>query len=63
MDDGDGLAVAAEQVSGVDVDELQDGRVELQLQRHGVEVAGVGEAMTATWKVLPTVWLELAGRR
>ena len=33
----------AEEVSGIDVDELEDSRVELHLQRHGVDVVAVAE--------------------
>src|SRR5580704_6657591 len=39
----DGLAIASQEVSCVDVDELQDSWVELHLQRHGVDIAGVAE--------------------
>ena len=44
MDEGDGLAVAAEEVAGVDVDELEHRGIELHLQRHGEDVAAVGRA-------------------
>ena len=40
---GGELAVAAEEVAGVDVDELEDGWVELHLKRHGEDVASVAE--------------------
>src|ERR1700744_2826806 len=41
MDEGGRLAVAAEEVAGVDVDELEDGWVELELQRDRSDVAAV----------------------
>src|SRR5258708_1551220 len=43
VDEGGELAVAAEQVAGVDVDELEDGGVELHLEGHGEDVARVVE--------------------
>jgi hypothetical protein len=42
MDDGDGLSVTREQISGVDVNELEDGWVELKLNWYGIEVASIG---------------------
>ena len=43
MDDGDCLAVATEEVSGVNVDELENSGVELELDWHGVDVMSVRE--------------------
>ena len=43
VDDGDGLTVAAEEVSGVDVDQFKDSGVELHLERDGVDVVSVAE--------------------
>src|SRR6267378_550883 len=43
VDEGGELAVAAEEVSGVDVDELEDSWVELHLEGHGEDVASVAE--------------------
>src|ERR1700727_1158654 len=43
MGDGDELAVAREEVAGVDVDELENGWVELHLQRNGEDVVSVAE--------------------
>src|ERR1700679_3136224 len=41
--DGDDLTVTAEEVSGVHVDELEDGGVELELKRHGEDIATVAD--------------------
>ena len=60
VDQGDRLAVAAEQAACVDVDQLQNLGIELDLQRHGVDVVRVGE-QDGCWKVLPTACVELGG--
>src|ERR1700756_1312113 len=43
MGDGDDLVIAAKEFTRVDIDELEDCRVELQLQRHGEDVVCVGQ--------------------
>jgi hypothetical protein len=43
VDEGGELAVAAEEVSGIDVDELEDGWIEFQLEGYGEDVAPVAE--------------------
>ena len=54
------LAIAAQQTARIHVHQLQHLRIELELQRHREDIVPAA-SITATWKVLPTVWVELAG--